>query len=68
VILEDQYMIRVDHNYMHYAMYAASKRGEKANDAIEISHHQRIRAVGTSRFYLEYLNFSKESISTVFNL
>lgn len=63
-ILSDRYMIKLNNNYMHYALYPANKKGMKTSDAIEISHNQRIKGVGVTKFYLEYLNFSKESIST----
>lgn len=63
-ILSDTYMIKLNRNYMHYALFPASKSGEKMEDGLEISHGQRIRSVGFKRFYLEYLNLTKESIST----
>ena len=61
-------MIKLNNNFLHYALFPANKRGEKANDAIEISHHQRIKGIGVKKFYLEYLNLCKESISTEINL
>jgi hypothetical protein len=61
-ILADTYMIRLNPNYMHYALFPASKKGEKVPDSIEISHGTRIRGVGSKRFFLEYLNLSKHSI------
>jgi hypothetical protein len=67
-ILSDHYMIKLNNNFLHYALYPANKRGEKVSDAIEISHSQRIKGIGVKRFYLEYLNLSKESISTQINL
>lgn len=57
-------MIKLNNNFLHYALYPANKRGEKSNDGIEISHNQRIKGIGIKKFYLEYLNLSKESIST----
>lgn len=62
--LSDQYMIKLNGNYLHYALYPATKAGTKSEDALEISHGQKIKGVGIKRFYLEYLNLSKESIST----
>lgn len=45
-------MIKLNNNFLHYALFPANKRGEKANDAIEISHHQRIKGIGVKKFYL----------------
>lgn len=67
-ILSDRYMLKLSDNYLHYALFPANNRGEKATDGIEICHGQRIRATGIKRFYLEYLNLSKETISTQINL
>lgn len=66
--LEDRYMIKLNNNYIHYALYPANRKGEKTNDAIEISHQQRIKGTGVNKFYLEYLNYCKDSISTEINL
>ena len=52
---------------MHYALFPANKKGGKLKNAAEISHYQRIRSMAGNKFYLEYLNFSKESISTAYN-
>jgi hypothetical protein len=51
-ILSDRYMIKLNSNYMHYALFPATRRGEKASDAIEISHQQRIKGTGVNKFYL----------------
>jgi hypothetical protein len=51
-ILSDRYMIKLNSNYMHYALYPANKKGQKPSDAIEISHNQRIRGIGVNKFYL----------------
>jgi hypothetical protein len=67
-ILSDQYMLKLSDNYLLYALFPANRSGEKVNDAIEISHRQRIRGTGVKKFYLEYLNFAKETISTQINL
>ena len=61
-------MIKLNNNYINYAMYPATKKGLKASDAIEISHQQRIKGTGINKFYLEYLNYCKDSISTEINL
>lgn len=41
--------------------------GSRVNGSQEIAHNQRIKSVGGRRFHLEYLNLSKESISTEIN-
>jgi hypothetical protein len=67
-ILSDRYMINLNDNQLLYALFPANGRGEKASDAIEVCHSQRIRGTGLRKFFLEYLNFSKETISTQINL
>lgn len=51
-ILSDHYMIKLNNNYLHYALFPANKKGEKVSDAIEISHHQKIKGIGVKKFYL----------------
>ena len=51
-ILSDTYMIKLNPNFMHYALYPATKNGEKMMDGLEISHGQRVKGVGVKRFYL----------------
>jgi len=58
----------MNHNILLYALYPATKSGNKSIDSLEISHGQKIKGVGVKKFYLEYLNLTKESISTEINL
>ena len=66
--LSDRYMIKLNEDHLLYALFPANSRGEKPSDAIEVCHSQRIRGTGVRRFFLEYLNLSKETISTQINL
>jgi hypothetical protein len=51
-ILEDEYLIKLNNNVLHYALYPAQKNGKKGSDSMEISHMQRVKSVGVRKFYL----------------
>lgn len=67
-ILMDRYMLKINQNYILYALFPANSKGEKVADAMEVCHTQRIKGTGVKRFFLENVSLSKESISTQINL
>jgi hypothetical protein len=67
-ILSDRYMLRISDNPLLYALFPASRSGERAPDAMEVYQSQRVRATALRRFRLEDLHLSNDSISTQINL
>ena len=58
----------MNHNHLFYALYPASKSGDKMEECEEVEHGKMIRNVQCDYFYLEELGLTKKSIATSFFL